>query len=519
MMLPNYICGTWVRGGGDGHVLHDPVTGAEVARVSSAGVAFADALAYGRAVGGAALRSLGYRERAALLGRVAEVLTANREAYGAIALANMGATAADAGFDIDGAIYTLKYYAKAGAALGDARLLRDGAVASLSRDGAFAGLHIATPLRGVAITINAFNFPAWGLWEKAAAALLSGVPVLAKPATATAWLAQRMVEDVVNAGVLPPGALSIVCGPAGDLLEHVASGDVVVFTGGADTAASVRAHPHVARQFTRVNVEADSVNVAILGPDVAADAPEAQSLVREVQVEMTLKAGQKCTAIRRVLVPRARYRDVVDAIGARLAQVAVGNPRNPAVRMGPLASRAQQRRVLDSLAALRGEAHVVFEGPPSYVDADPTAGAFVPITLLGCEHPSAAVAVHDVEAFGPVATVMPYDTFDEAVQLAARGGGSLVASVYTADAAIIQQAVEGLAPSHGRVNLVDASVAKTATGHGNVMPQSLHGGPGRAGNGQELGGLRALRLYHQLSVIQAPRAGLDLLAAAAAAAE
>lgn len=506
MTLKNLVGGAWISGQGSGEALIDPVLGQEVARVSVDGVSYGDALSHARRVGGPALRALSYAERAQLLGRIADVLSANKDDYYAIALENMGATRADAAFDIDGAIFTLKYYAKAGSTLGDARILRNGDVTPLSRDGAFQAVHLSVPVTGAAILINAFNFPAWGLWEKAAVALLSGVPVLAKPATATAWLAQRMVEDVDRERVLPPGALSIMCGPAGDLLERVSLGDVVAFTGSAETAAHVRTAPGVVRHSTRVNIEADSLNVAVLGPDAALGSAEFDLLIGEVIKEMTIKAGQKCTAIRRVLVPSQQYAAIAEALAARLSTIVVGNPRNATVNMGPLVSKAQQRTVQNGIAELAREAIVISGDNGSFkpVDADPDRSAFVAPTLFGCMDPSAATSVHDVEVFGPVATLLPYRDLEDALALASRGGGSLVASVFTADPQIMQAATLGLAASHGRVHLVNASVAKSHSGHGNVMPMSIHGGPGRAGGGQELGGLRALHLYHQLAVVQGP---------------
>jgi 3,4-dehydroadipyl-CoA semialdehyde dehydrogenase len=517
MNLPNFVEGRWSGAADDGQALSDPVLGVEVARVSSSGVLYGQALDYARRTGAPALRAMTYRERAVLLGRIAEVLAANRDEYFRISLENSGATKTDAAFDVDGAIYTLKYYAKAGVALGDARYLRDGEIAALSRDEHFQTLHLAFPLVGVAVLINAFNFPAWGLWEKAAAALLSGVPVFAKPATATAWLAHRMVHDIVEAGILPAGAISIVCGSPGDLLSHVTASDVIAFTGSADTAVKIRSNLAVLKHSTRVNVEADSLNLALLGPDAGPGSPEFDLLVKEVVTELTVKAGQKCTAIRRIAVPRSQYSAVAEALAAKLSSVTIGNPRNESVRMGPVVSKTQQRSVGDAVAQLTHEAELLHRSDASrIVDADPDVGAFVPLTLLGCTQPLRASRVHDVEVFGPVATVMAYDDLDQAIRLAELGGGSLVASVYTADAKVACAIAERLAPTHGRINLVDGSVAKSHTGHGNVMPQSLHGGPGRAGNGQELGGLRALRLYHQLVAWQGPKHVLSEASQAAA---
>ena len=518
MKLRNFVCGEWREGTGPGQPLVDPVLGTELARASSEGVDFGAAFAHARRHGGEALRPLTFARRAELLKEVTQVLTANRAAYFDIALANSGNVQADASFDIDGAIFTLKHYARLGEALGAVRSLRDGDPISLGKDPSFQALHVSVPIRGAAIFINAFNFPAWGLWEKAAPALLSGVPVFVKPATATAWLTQRMVQDVAAAGILPVGALSIVCGSAGDMLDHVTGDDVVSFTGSADTALRVRSHPTMMRAGTRVNVEADSLNAAILGPDAAPGTPEFDLLVREVVREMTLKAGQKCTAIRRVLVPAMHLDGVCDAVAAKLATVIVGNPRNESVRMGPLVNRAQQATALEGLARLRAEARAVFDGGPRFVpvDADPDESAFVPPTLLACQDPLGARAVHDVEVFGPVATVMPYREPEDAFRLARLGQGSLVASIYSADASFGGRAAVELAESHGRVLVADATVAKSHTGHGNVMPQCQHGGPGRAGGGEELGGLRALAFYHRRAAIQGPAARVAELASVAA---
>ncbi|MCZ7566523.1 MAG: 3,4-dehydroadipyl-CoA semialdehyde dehydrogenase [Burkholderiales bacterium] len=518
MKLANYVSGRWAEGGDPGAALVDPVTGEELARASTERIDFAAALAHARAAGGPALRALGYAERAAALAKVADVLSAHRKDYFEIALRNSGSPEADAAVDIDGAIFTIKFYARAAGALGAARYLKDGELARLGKDEGFQGLHVALPLRGVAVLINAFNFPAWGLWEKAAPALLSGVPVLAKPATATAWLAQRMVEDVVKAGVLPEGALSIVCGSAGDMLDHVTGADAVSFTGSADTALRIRGHAAILRNSTRVNVEADSLNVALLGPDAGPGAPEFDLLVREVVREMTQKAGQKCTAIRRVLVPAAARGAVEEAIVAKLGKTSVGNPRNKDVRMGPLVSRTQQRAALEGIAALKREAKVVFDGGAQFkpIDADPAKAAFVPPTLLACADPLAARAVHDVEVFGPAATVVPYADAAQAFAIARMGQGSLVASVFSGDATFLADAAAELADCHGRILAVNAAVGQSHTGHGNVMPMCLHGGPGRAGGGEELGGLRALAFYHRRAAVQGHVEVLAAIAAGAA---
>lgn len=513
--LQNYLSGRWQAGGGEGTALLDPVLGTQIARVSSAGLDLTDGFAFARETGGAALRALTYRERAGLLASIGKVLQANRDAYYDIATANSGTTRKDSGVDIDGAIFTLGQYARWGDALGDVRALADGTPARMSKEPVFQSQHILVPTRGVALFINAFNFPAWGLWEKAAPALLSGVPVIVKPATATAWLTQRMVQDVVEAGILPAGALSVVCGSSQGLMDALKPFDVVSFTGSADTAAIIRSHPAVARLSVRANIEADSLNSALLLPDAAPGTPAFDLLVAEVAREMTVKSGQKCTAIRRILVPAAHYDAVAQAIAAKLARTTVGNPRNESVRMGSLVSREQLDNVKAGLAELRRQTDVLHDGAAApLVDADPAIAACIGPVLLGTRSPRTADRVHEIEVFGPVATLMPYDDLDDAYGLIRRGEGSLVASVYSADAAGIADAALALADSHGRVHAISPDVASVQTGHGNVMPMSLHGGPGRAGGGEELGGLRALGFYHRRSAVQAEAAVIEALAAA-----
>lgn len=521
MKLSNYLNDRWQEGAGAGTPLTDPVTGEVLATVSSDGLDLAAALDHGRRVGGTGLQALTYGERAALLGRIADVLQAKRDDYFRISLQNSGATEGDASFDVDGAIYTLKTFARAGKTLGSARHLADGARIPLAKTDVFQGQHYLVPLSGVAIFINAFNFPAWGLWEKAAPALLAGMPVLVKPATPTAWLAQRMVADVVAAGILPPGALSIVCGGARDLLDHVTECDVVSFTGSADTAARVRSHPAVVRHGVRVTIEADSVNAAILGPDAVPGTPVFDLLVREVVREMTVKSGQKCTAIRRVLAPAGVAEALGQAIAAKLAGYPVGNPRHPTVRVGPLVSAAQAEAARAGLARLRQECRVLFGGPEVFtpVEAPTPAGqasAFVPPTLLFCERGLAAEHVHDTEVFGPVATIVPYADTAEAIAIARRGRGSLVASLFSDDLAFSQAVTRGIADLHGRVLVVDSEVGGQHTGHGNVVPTCLHGGGGRAGGGEELGGLRSLAFYHRRLVVQGPQRLLAAFQEAAA---
>ena len=518
--LDNLLGGRWVAGTGAGSPLFDPVLGTELVRVDATGLDLRAGFDYAREQGGAALRAMSYRERAGLLAAAVKLLQSRRDDYYAIALANSGTVKTDSAVDIDGAIYTLSTYAKLGESLGDRAFLLDGEPARLAsgptKEPVFQSQHVLMPTRGLALFINAFNFPGWGLWEKAAPALLSGVPVVVKPATATAWLTQRMVRDVVEAGVLPPGALSVVCGSAAGLLDALEPFDVVSFTGSAQTAALVRSHPAVTQRSVRVNIEADSVNSALLLPGLDAASEAFDLLASEVAREMTQKSGQKCTAIRRVFVPEALYEPAGQAIAARLARITVGNPRNDAVRMGALVNRAQLASVRDGLAHLRAQTEVLHDGAThALVDADPQVACCVGPTLLGTRNAAGSDAgdrVHDTEVFGPVATLLPYRDRDHAMQLVRRGHGSLVASVFGSDAGALAEAALELAPYHGRVHVVSPDVAAHHTGHGNVMPQSLHGGPGRAGGGEELGGARALNFYHRRTAVQAGTATLALLA-------
>ncbi len=441
-----------------------------------------------------------------MLAKIADALAANRDEYFRLSLLNLGANQADASFDVDGAIYTMKYYAKIGRALAEGKMLKEGAVIPLSKGNAFVGQHFLMPAKGAAVFINAFNFPAWGFCEKAAPALLSGVPVVVKPASPTAWLTHRMVEDIVKADILPPGAISIICGSARDLLGHVREEDIVSFTGSADTAARVRSHTNILRRSVRVNIEADSINSAILGPDCVPGTDLFDLLIKEVVREMTLKAGQKCTTIRRVLVPRELLKAFGDAVTARLSSMKVGNPRNPEAKVGPVVNKAQQSTCLEGLAKLKEECDVLFGGDKNFqpIDADLQKSAFVQPALLSCREGLDAKYVHDVEVFGPVATLVAYDGLQDLVAVTRRGLGSLVASVFSNDANFTRETILGIGDLHGRVLAVNSAVGGQHTGHGNVVPSCLHGGPGRAGGGEELAGLRALLLYHRRFVVQGP---------------
>ena len=466
-----------------------------------------------RAVGGPALRAMDFHARADLLRRLATHLTACKPALYELSF-DTGATRRDSLVDIDGGIGTLFAYAsRARRELPAERFLVEGPAESLSRGGTFMGAHILTPLQGVAVQVNAYNFPCWGLLEKLAPAILAGMPVIAKPATATAYLAYAVVREIVASAILPPGALQLVCGGAGDLLDHLTGQDVLAFTGSSATSAALRNHPAVTRNAVRFVAERDSLNAAVLGPDATPDSPEFALFVHEVVQEMTAKAGQKCTAIRRALVPRALAEAATEAIAAALARTVVGDPRREDVAMGPVVSRGQRDDVRARIAELADEAEIVFGNPRTCValGADAEAGAFISPVLLRARDAMAASAVHRTEAFGPVATLLAYDGIDAAVELARRGEGSLVASVFTHDAEVAVALTLGLAPFHGRLLLVDRDCAAESTGHGSPLPGLVHGGPGRAGGGEELGGMRGVHHHMQRTAIQGSPARLSAL--------
>jgi 3,4-dehydroadipyl-CoA semialdehyde dehydrogenase len=507
--LASYLSGRWVRGDGVETRLCDPVKGDELATVSARGLDLEGALAFARRSGQGALRNMNYAQRAKLVGAAADVLSSNRARYEEIAIANSGNTKMDAVIDIDGGIGTLKYYARLGAGLGDARMLLDEKPVRLAKAENYQAIHVMVPRRGVAVHINAFNFPSWGLWEKAAVSLIAGVPVLAKPASATALLAHAMVKDVIAAKVLPEGALSLLCGGAGNLLAALTSDDVIAFTGSADTAVRVRGHANVVAKSVPVNIEADSINAALLAPGSSPGSAAHDGFLREVVREMTVKAGQKCTAIRRIFVPLDQADAITDALAAKLKATKVGDPRETDTRMGPLVTRAQQAAAFEGIRRLASEASILCGGAdaPRLDGIDPKKSAFVAPTLLRAK--DAGSAVHEVEVFGPAATIVPYHDEADACALVARGGGSLVASIYADDKDFLLRMVSEIGPGHGRILAVDPAIATAHSGHGIVMPQCNHGGPGRAGAGEELGGAYGLRFYHQRLAVQGSS---DLLA-------
>jgi oxepin-CoA hydrolase/3-oxo-5,6-dehydrosuberyl-CoA semialdehyde dehydrogenase len=484
--------------------MRDASTGEIVGQASSTGLDFAAMLSHARNVGGPALRALTFHQRAALLKGLAKRLSELKEDFYTLSY-RTGATRNDSAIDIDGGIGTVFAFAgKATRELPNSRVYVDGAVEGLSKSGSFVGQHVYVSREGAAVHINAFNFPVWGMLEKLAPAILAGVPVIVKPATATAYLTELVVHRIVESGFLPEGALQLVCGSLGDLFDHLNCQDMVSFTGSADTAARLRVHPTIIRQAVRFVAETDSLNSSILAADAAPGTAECELFVKEVAREMTVKAGQKCTAIRKALVPAPFVADVVAALQSALQKITLGDPRAEGVHMGPLVSLAQRSDVLHRVADLRREAELVAGNLEHFAlkDADRERGAFVPPLLLLCRDPHAARAVHDVEAFGPVATVLPYHGTDDAIALARRGQGSLAASVFSADDALAGRLVLGLAPYHGRVLVVNGSCAKESTGHGSPLAPLVHGGPGRAGGGEEMGGIRGVLHYMQRTAVQ-----------------
>jgi oxepin-CoA hydrolase/3-oxo-5,6-dehydrosuberyl-CoA semialdehyde dehydrogenase len=503
-VLKSYVAGDWVAPDGEAAPLVNAVTGEEVARFTSSRLDAGAVLTYGRDVGGPALRELTFHQRASALKALGKLLMSRKDEFYPLSKAT-GATARDSAIDVDGGIGTLLSYASKGTReLPNDTVYLDGGIESLGRAGTFVGQHIYTSRPGVAVQINAFNFPVWGMLEKLAPAFLAGVPSIVKPAHQTAYLTELLFRAIIDSGLLPEGSVQLLCASPQGLLDELDGQDTVLFTGSASTAAKLRSHPNVVEGGVHFNAEADSLNCSILGPDATPDTPEFDLYIKQLVAEMTTKAGQKCTAIRRALVPDSLIGDVVEATSSRLAKVVVGNPDLDTVRMGALASIAQRDEVLRSLKSLRDAATLVSGDPDNFTveGADAVRGAFLPPLLLQAADPTAAV-LHDVEAFGPVSTVIGYRDIDDGVTLAARGQGSLVGSLVTHDPQVARKVVLGIAPYHGRVLVLDRDDAKESTGHGSPLPTLVHGGPGRAGGGEELGGIRGVLHFMQRTAIQA----------------
>jgi oxepin-CoA hydrolase/3-oxo-5,6-dehydrosuberyl-CoA semialdehyde dehydrogenase len=509
LALSGFTGDRWTQWGG-GPTLHSAIDSSVVAEMPSSAMDAAAMLHHARTVGGPALRAMTFQERGKLLRALAEAIIARKEELYDLSFAT-GATRSDGWLDIEGGAGVLFVYAAKARALPEGHVLAEGEREAITK-GNFAGQHILTPIRGAAVHINAYNFPVWGMLEKLAPTLLAGVPVIIKPATATAWLTWACFRIMVDSGLLPPGSVQLLLGSVGDMFDHLTGEDAVAFTGSARTATALRTHPVVVREAVRFTAEQDSLNASIMGPDATADSPEFDLFVKEVAREMTVKAGQKCTAIRRALVPEGMIDAAQDALTARLAKVTVGDPRAEGVRMGALAGLAQRAEALDNLSVLKAEAEVVTSSDIEPVGADAETGAFVAPTLLRCDAPTAATLVHETEVFGPAATLMPYGDVEEAGELARRGKGSLALSIFSHQSDVVGRLVAETASSHGRIVIVDRDSAADSTGHGSPMPHLVHGGPGRAGGGEEMGGLIGMKHYMQRTALQAAPATLDAIA-------
>lgn len=510
--LRSYVRGNWHEAQGGFVTLVDPSTEEEIARASSEGIDFGAVLAHARERGGPALRAMTFAQRSQLLKDMSKVLRDNRDELLDLSAKNTGTTKPDGSFDVDGGSGTLAYYASIGKGLGERAFLSEGDGVQLAKTEGFYGRHILVPRHGVAVHINAFNFPVWGFAEKAACALLAGMPVITKPATSTALTTERAIELIVAAGFLPEGALQLIVGSTGDLLDRLGPQDVLAFTGSADTAKSLRSRDNLLAANTRVNVEADSLNAAILGPDVADGSATWGLFLKDVVREMTQKTGQKCTAVRRILVPAGRIDAVQEALTERLSQIVVGNPADSSVRMGPVATAQQLKDAEEGIAELSRGARIV-HGTGKRTNGAGAAegkGFFLQPTLLRSDDARSAGPIHEREVFGPAATLLPYDgSAAEAAEISALGGGTLVTSAYTDDTAWAADFVSRGGGATGRVYIGSESSANDAPGSGAALPQTLHGGPGRAGGGEELGGLVGVRLYLQRVAVQGSKTVVD----------
>ena len=503
MKLQNYSRGEWISGEGDGQLLYNAITGEEIGTASSKGLDFSLMMEYARKTGGPALRKMTFQERGRMLKALALYLNEKKEKFYTVSWAT-GATRADSWIDIEGGIGNLFAYASLRRQFPDETFCLDGEAVKLSKNGTFVGHHICVPKEGVAIHINAFNFPVWGMLEKIAVNLLAGVPAIVKPATITSFLTEAIVKEIDLSGILPAGALQLICGSANGILDHIQSQDMVTFTGSASTGMMLKSHPRIVSESVSFNLEADSLNCCVLGIDAVPGTAEFDLFIKEVQREITVKAGQKCTAVRRIIVPEKLIEDVQIALGKRLTQTIIGNPQTEGVRMGALAGKAQLKEVAEKVMQLAKTQEIVFGDLQKFevTGADKNKGAFMPPILFLNKDPFKFQDVHNIEAFGPVSTIMPYKTISDAIELAKMGKGSLVCSIVTNNNAIAKQFVIGAACMHGRILVLNADCAKESTGHGSPMPMLTHGGPGRAGGGEEMGGKRGVFHYLQRTAIQ-----------------
>nr|MDQ6888854.1 phenylacetic acid degradation bifunctional protein PaaZ [Bacteroidota bacterium] len=501
--LGNYITGNWIEGDGTGQELYNAVTGEVVAFATTKGLDFKSILEYGREKGSAALRKMTFQQRGRMLKALALHLLEKKENFYAVSY-KTGATRADSWVDIEGGIGNLFSNASLRRKLPNEIFALDGENIGLSKGGSFAAQHVLLPKEGIAIHINAFNFPVWGMLEKIAVNLLAGVAAVVKPASITSYLTEVVVKEIIASGILPEGALQLICGSAGDILDHVISQDVITFTGSASTGLQLKANPHILRENVPFNLEADSLNCIVLGNDVIPSMPEWDIFIKEIRKEMTSKAGQKCTAIRRIFVPENRMEDVWKDISKSLAQTTIGNPLNEKVRMGSLAGKSQKQEVKEQVQKLLASSQIIYGSLDSVelIDADEKKGAFLSPILLLNNNPLHTEEAHNVEAFGPVSTIMPYRNMDEAIVLAKKGKGSLCSSVVTSSESFAKEYILGAGTHHGRILVLNRDCAKESTGHGSPLPLLVHGGPGRAGGGEEMGGLRGIKHYMQRVAVQ-----------------
>ncbi|MBL0356541.1 MAG: phenylacetic acid degradation bifunctional protein PaaZ [Chitinophagaceae bacterium] len=501
--LGNYITGHWINGDGEGQALYNAVTGEPIASATTKGLDFKRIIEYGRNTGNPALRKMTFHQRGNMLKALALHLRNHLDQFYKVSY-QTGATKADSWVDIEGGIGNLFANASLRRKFPDDVMFIDGESHNFSKNNTFMGLHILTPKDGVAIHINAFNFPVWGMLEKIAVNLLAGMPAIVKPATVTSYLTEAVVREIIASGILPEGALQLICGSAGDILDHVNSQDVITFTGSASTGLMLKSNPNILRENTPFNMEADSLNCIVMGNDVTPGMPEWDIFIKEIRKEMTLKAGQRCTGIRRIFVPENKLEAVQVALGKALSQTVIGNPLNATVRMGSLAGIAQRNEVKEQVQKLLASSQIIYGSLDSVevVDADAQVGAFLSPVLLLNQKPHTSFEPHNIEAFGPVSTLMPYNGMDDAIELSRMGKGSLVSSIVTADYKIARQYVIGAASHHGRILVLNNECAKENTGHGSPLPLLVHGGPGRAGGGEEMGGLRGVKHYLQRTALQ-----------------
>lgn len=503
MIIQNFAKGEWVKGNSAGTSLYDASTGIQFANTSSTGLDFDLMLKYARNIGSPALRKLTFQQRGNMLKALASHLQSKKEFFYEISY-KTGATKIDSWIDIEGGIGNLYSYASLRRKLGDQTFLAENDFLNLSKKGTFAGNHILVPKEGVAIHINAFNFPVWGMLEKIAVNLLAGVPAIVKPATVTSFLTYTVFKEIIDSKILPEGSMQLICGSANGILDFVTFQDVVTFTGSASTGKMLKSHPKIISESVPFNLEADSLNCMVLGEDAIPGTEEFEIFVNEVKKEITVKAGQKCTAVRRIIIPEKYVEEFSKSLSESLSKVIIGDPRNEGVKMGPLASKTQIEEVYSNLKILLQESEIIFNEKNSHFDenTDINKGAFMAPVLLFNSNPFKNILSHEVEVFGPVSTIIPYKNLDEAIELSKMGKGSLCSSITTANDKIAKEFVLATASHHGRIVVFNKNCIKESTGHGSPLPYLVHGGPGRAGGGEEMGGIRGVMHYMQRTAIQ-----------------